>query len=44
MSSSALVFGYDDVPGIRRRGQRRFRYEDEATGKVVTARASWSDV
>jgi DNA topoisomerase-1 len=36
MASSSLVFGYDDVPGIRRRGQRRVRYEDEATGKVVT--------
>ena len=34
-SPTNLVFGLDDEPGIERRGQRRFRYLDQASGEVV---------
>jgi DNA topoisomerase-1 len=30
-----LVYGGDDVPGIRRRGRQRVRYVDDRTGRVV---------
>ena len=32
---AALIFGLDDEPGIRRRGQRRFHYVDDLTGATV---------
>jgi DNA topoisomerase I len=33
---SQLTFVTDDLPGIRRRGQTRFRYVDQLTGEPVT--------
>jgi DNA topoisomerase-1 len=36
---NGLRFGSDTEPGIRRRGNKRFTYVDERTGKEVTKRA-----
>jgi len=33
--TDGLTFSSDEEPGIRRRGTKRFRYDDEATGSVV---------